>query len=361
MKNTPFQIFSILIIFSLISCSEDKNEGFEFGTQFDRDKMDTFFSILEEKNLDMGSIAIFKNGQLDYQKSFGKADIEKSISATHQTKYRIASISKSFTASIIMQLIDENKLALNTTLDTYFSELPNSNLITIESLLRHRSGLYNYTNYADGTDITQTATREQLIDLFIENGTVFEPNQQTKYSNTNYVILAFIIEIIDNKTFSESLKDRITIPLGLENTYNGNAINTSNLEALSYTLELNNWVLAPETNISLVIGAGSIVSTPADINTFYQNLFNGNVVSENSFKQMVAINNAFGIGLISVPFYQKTGFGHTGLLDGFQSASYYFPNDDVSISITFNGVSMPVNDVIVGALSIYSGLEYSLP
>ncbi|MBO0592980.1 beta-lactamase family protein [Cellulophaga sp. E16_2] len=365
MENIKLKIFSILIICFIVSCSDDTNEGFEFGENFDRNKMDTFFSTIEEQNLGMGSVAIFKNGQLDYQKSFGQADIENSISATSQTKYRVASITKTFTASIIMQMIEENSLTLSTTLDTYFPELPNSNLITIEHLLRHRSGLFNYTDTAYGTDIvTQPATKQQLIDLFIENGTVFEPNEQTLYSNTNYVVLGFIIENIDQKSYSDAMRDRITIPLGLTNTYNGGAINTSNNEALSYNPESNEWILATETNITLVNGTGSIVSNPEDLNTFLQELFVGNVVSNNSLEQMKADQpNSFGMGLISLPFYEKTGFGGTGLLDGFQSIFLYFPDDNVSISITLNGVStsMSRNDIIVGALSIYSDLEYALP
>jgi D-alanyl-D-alanine carboxypeptidase len=363
MKNIKLEIFSILILCFTVSCSENTIEGFEFGENFDRNKMDTFFLTLEEQNLGMGSVAIFKNGQLDYQKSFGEADIESSISATPQTKYRTASITKTFTASMIMQLIEENKLTLSTTLDTYFPELPNSNLITIEHLLRHKSGLFNYTDTAYGTDIvTQPATQQQLMDLFIENGIVFEPNEQTLYSNTNYVVLGFIIESIDQKPYSDALRDRIVIPLGLTNTYNGEGIDTTNNEALSYNPESNDWILATETNTILVNGTGSIVSNPEDLNTFFQELFDGNVVSGSSLEQMQANStDIYGLGLIAIPFYQKMGFGGTGLLDGFQSISIHFPNDNVSISITLNGVSMSRNDIVIGALSIYSGLEYTLP
>jgi len=365
MKDIKFRFFGILILFFIVSCSDGTNEGFEFGENFDRNKMDTFFSTIEGQNLGMGSVAIFKNSQLDYQRTFGQADIENSITATSQTKYRIASITKTFTASIIMQMIEENNLTLSTTLDNYFPELPNSNLITIEHLLRHRSGLFNYTDTAYGTDIvTQPATQQQLIDLFVENGTVFEPNEQTIYSNTNYVVLGFIIEIIDQKSYSDALRDRIIIPLGLTNTYNGGEIDTSNKEALSYNPQSNDWILATETNTTLVNGTGSIVSNPEDLNTYFQELFDGNVVTVSSLEQMKANStDIYGIGLISLPFYEKTGFGGTGLLDGFQSISLYFPDDDVSISITLNGVStfMSRNDIIVGALSIYSNLEYSLP
>ncbi|VAW13847.1 D-alanyl-D-alanine carboxypeptidase-like protein [hydrothermal vent metagenome] len=350
------------VIMFLFGCSKNDENVQEFGETFDRNKMDTFLSILEEENLGMGSVAIFKDGQLDYQKSFGQADIENNISATSQTKYRIASITKSFTASIIMQLIDENSLSLSITLDSFFPELPNSNLITIEHLLRHRSGLFNYTETAYGTEITtQPATQQQLIDLFIENGTIFEPNDQTSYSNTNYVILGFIIESIDQKSYADALRDRITIPLGLTNTYNGGIIETTNNEALSYNPQSNDWILATEVNTTLVKATGSIVSNPLDLNTFYNELFAGNVVSQNSLQSMQDTSQGFGIGLIPIPFFQKMALGHTGLLDGFQSYIMHFPNDNVTMSLTLNGVSMPANDVAIGVLSIYSNLEYSLP
>lgn len=362
MENIKLRIFSVFLICLTISCSEDTNKGFALGENFDRNKMDTFLSTLEQDNLGMGSVTIFKNGQLDYQKSFGQADIENSISATAQTKYRIASITKTFTASIIMQMIDENSLTLSTTLDNFFPEIPNSDIITIENLLRHRSGLYNYTLEDYGVDIlTQPATKKQLIDLFIENGTVFEPNEQGLYSNTNYVLLGFIIEDIDLKSYSDALRDRITIPLGLTNTYNGGTIETTNNEALSYNPESNDWVLATETNITLVHATGSIVSNPENLNTFYQELFDGNVVSQNSLQLMQDIVDGHGIGLITIPFYQKTAFGHTGLIDGFQSYAEHFPDDDITLSFTLNGVSMPANDVAIGILSIYSNLEYTLP
>ncbi len=362
MKISKLYYLVLSLIIFLLGCSKSDENRQEFGENFDRNKMDSFFSILEEKNLSMGSVAIFKNGQVDYQKSFGQADIENSISPTSQTKYRIASITKSFTASMIMQLIDENSLTLSTTLDNFFPELPNSSLITIEHLLRHRSGLFNYTETAYGTEIvTQPATQLQLIDLFIENGTIFEPNEQTSYSNTNYVVLGFIVESIDQKPYADALRDRITIPLGLINTYNGAVIETSNNEALSYNFQSDNWILATETNTTLVNATGSIVSNPLDLNTFYNELFAGNVVSQNSLQSMQDTSQGFGIGLITIPFYQKMALGHTGLIDGFQSYIMHFPDDNVTMSFTLNGVSMPSNDVAIGILSIYSNLEYSLP
>src|SRR5690606_6281784 len=97
------------------------------------------FARIEQHEQGMGSISLFKDGEEIYQNSIGYADIQNQIAAGAHTKYRIGSISKSFTAAIIMQLIDEGKLTLSSPLADYFPNLPNANEITIEHLLRHRS------------------------------------------------------------------------------------------------------------------------------------------------------------------------------------------------------------------------------
>jgi len=117
--------------------------------EIDKEKMDSLFTLIESKGKGMGSISLFQDGNEVYHNSFGYADIENNIEATEMTKYRIGSVSKIFTATIIMQLVDEKKLSLETTIDQYFPNLPNVNKITIEQLLRHRSGLHNFTDDED--------------------------------------------------------------------------------------------------------------------------------------------------------------------------------------------------------------------
>lgn len=360
MKHT--RIITHLLLGSILflsSCSSD--DDIKLEETFDHEKMDLLFTTIEEKNLGMGSISIYEGGDEVYQMSFGEADISNAMSTTGQTKFRIGSISKTYTAAMVMQLIDEGKLTLATTLSEYFPEIPNATTIAIEHLLRHRSGLYNFTNSEDYLVwMTETKNQTELIEIFVENGTVFEPNERAEYSNTNYVLLSFIIEIIDAKDFSEAVKDRIASPLGLSNTYYGGSINTANNEAFSYYFQNNNWILASEVDMSIPQGAGAIVSTPTDINTFYHALFAGQVVTASSLEKMQTIEDNFGIGLLQIPFHTRSGFGHTGGIDGFQSMAIYFPVDGVAIAYTSNGVSMSMNDVLIGALSIYFGLEYTL-
>jgi CubicO group peptidase (beta-lactamase class C family) len=341
----------ILIFFALAS----------FSQNFDKAKMDSLFATIESHQKGMGSVSIFVDGKPVYQNTIGYADIETGLRANAGTKYRIGSISKTFTAVIIMQLIDEDKLTLDTKLSGFFPEIPNAGEITIENLLRHRSGLYNFTNAEDYVSwMEKTKSRDELIQLFIDNGTVFNPNEKAEYSNTNYVLLSLIAEKIDHKNFSDIIKKRISKPLKLKNTYYGGKINPENNEALSYT-KLKGWTLATETDMSIPMGAGSIVSTPNDLNTFYASLFAGKLVSASSLGEMTKLVDSFGIGLFQIPFYERKAFGHTGGIDGFQSNSAYFPDDKFVVSYFSNGADMPVNNIMIGVLSIYFGKDYILP
>lgn len=356
-KNMRLTRFIPLFLLSLCSCYSQTDHDLSF----DRAKMDALFALIERNQKGMGSLSISKDGAEVYQHSFGYADLEDSIRASANTKYRIGSISKTFTAAIILKLIDEKKLTTETKLAKYFPAIQNSDRITIEQMLRHRSGLFNLTNAADYTSwMQQPKSRAELLEIIAKNPSVFEPDAKAEYSNTNYVLLSYIAEKIENEDFSKILKDRITTPLRLANTYYGGKIVPKNDEALSYTY-FNRWELASETDMSIPAGAGAVVSTPTDLNTFYCSLFDGKVISDSSLEKMTKLVDVFGMGMIQIPFYERKAFGHTGGIDGFRSMAAYFPDEKVSIAYTTNGMVMPMNDIMIGALSIYFGKDYSLP
>ena len=183
---------------------------FTFAQTSTKTNLDNLFKTFEKENKAMGAVSIFKNGTEIYQKEIGFANIKTKKRGNKFTKYRIGSISKTFTATIILQQIDEGKLTLNTLVTAYFPKLPNANKITIEDLLRHESGLVNVTNDTNIRSwITKHQTRKQMINRFIKNGTEFEPKEKSKYSNTNFIILSYISEIIDKNSFNKILEDRI--------------------------------------------------------------------------------------------------------------------------------------------------------
>ncbi len=132
-------------------------------------------------------------------------------------------------------------------------------------------------------------------------------------------------------------------------------------DVFSYYHGGDGWELATLTNPEVPRGAGAINATPTELNVFLNGLFTGKLVSEQSLEKMMDIEEGYGIGLFQVPFYDKKAYGHTGGIDGFQSNAFYFPNENVAVSYTANGIVMPRNDVMIGVLSIYFGRDYDLP
>ena len=337
---------------------------FSFNLQaqeFNRAKLDDFFNRIETNNKGMGSFSIFENGKEVYQKTIGYADIDKKQKANTKTKYRVGSISKTFTAVIILQLIEEGKLRFDTKLNQFYPSVPNADNITIRQLLRHRSGIHNFTNAKDYTEwMEQAISKKDLVKKISSHDPAFEPDQKAGYSNSNYVLLAFITEDIEKKFFDKIFEERIIRKCQLKNTTIGGKINTDKNEALSYSM-LGDWQTATETDMSVPIGAGSVISTPTDLNIFFHKLFNENVISKTHLDSMIDMQDKYGMGIFEYPYHDDKLYGHTGGIDGFQSQSAYMPSKKITVSYIANGVAWPRNNIIKGAMKIYFGEEYELP
>lgn len=328
---------------------------------FNEVKMDSLFTIIEQNQKGMGSVSIFLDGSEVYQYSIGYTNIEPKKEATGATEYRIGSISKVFTAALIMKLVEQGKLSLDTRLGDFYPQFEHADDITIEQLLRHRSGIYNFTSATDYISwMENPITRTELVDKIVAYGVVFDPDEKMEYSNSNYVLLSYIIEDVTGGSFTEALTSYILEPCNLKNTYYGGKINVDKKEANSYQW-LSEWELATETDMSVPVGAGALVSTPTDLNNFLACLFGGKIVSDESAQLMINLKDGYGLGMFGVPFYDKQAYGHTGGIDGFQSNAFYFPDDKVSVAYLSNGVVTPINDIIIGVLSIYFGRAYELP
>ena len=325
-------------------------------------KLDSLITIANVKDKAMISVAILQNGKPVYSKAVGYSEIKPShkTPATTDTRYRIGSISKVFTGTMIFQLIEEGKLSLSTPLSKFFPQVTNAAKINIGNLLNHSSGLYNFTNdstYSDKLD--KKVTHEQHLASFNAKP-VFEPGTKHEYSNTNFVLLGYIIEKLDKKTYAAALKARITDKTGLKNTYYGGKINPLNKEANSYQWS-GSWQPSTETDMSIPGGAGAVVSTPSDLTKFLDALFNGKLVGPKSLTEMKTIQGGFGMAMFMLPFYEKQSFGHNGGIDGFQSQAMYFPEDKTAVALIGNGFNTSLNALTVGVLSILFNRPYAVP
>ncbi len=349
------KLFVSFILFSLLFSNSSYSQNQNFA------KLDSLFQTLEENNKFMGSIALSQNGQLIYSKSVGYADAESSLKSTGETKYRIGSISKIFTATMILKAVEEKKISLDKTIESYFPLVENANKITIRNLLNHHSGIQSFTDNADYKSwCSHPKSVKELVEIISNGKSEFEPGSKGKYSNSNYVLLSIILEKIYKKNFSEIIKSKIIKPLGLKNTYLGGKIDIDNQECFSYRFN-NKWLKEIETDMSIPMGAGAVVSNPTDLTKFIEALFEGKIISKNSLKTMTTLEDNFGLGIFAYPFYDKKLYGHTGGIDGFASMLTIMPEDNLSVAVTSNGVNFSINTIILSALSSYYGTPFDIP
>ena len=326
-----------------------------------KEKLDQYLDVLEKNDKFMGSVAVAKNGELIYSRALGYADLASGQRANTESKYGIGSISKTFTAVLIMKAVEANKLDLDATIESFFPSIANANKISIRQLLGHRSGVHSFTNEKSYLNWnTQAKTESEMIDIIAKGGSDFEPGTKTEYSNSNYVLLSFILEKVYGKPYSDVLQENICQPLGLTNTYLGEKINPAENECRSYKPE-NGWQLQTQTDSSIPLGAGGLVSNPSDLLKFADALFNGKLLSAESLLLMETIRDGYGLGLFQIPFYDQTGFGHTGGIDGFTSVFSYFPGSHVGYALTSNGTAVNNNDISIAVLSAVFGKEFKLP
>ena len=331
------------------------------ANSFDKDKMNALFDHIEKNNQGMGSVSLFQNGKEVFHRSIGFASIADNIKASHKTKYRIGSISKTFTATMIMQLVEQGKLSVENKLSDFFPSIQNAGKITIENLLQHRSGIFNITSDENfGKWMLKETNQKEMIDRIAQYEPQFKPGKKMQYSNSNYILLSYIAEKVSNKSYSKLLKDTIATTCDLHDTYYGGKIKPTKNEANSYEM-LDEWQLSVESDMSFPQGAGGIVSTPTDLNKFYSCLFNAKLVNANSLKAMTNLKQGYGYGLGQVPFDSKKAYSHSGRIDEFYSMTAYFSEDKLTYSYISNGQVMPTNDIAIGILSIYFGKNYKLP
>jgi len=272
-------------------------------------KLDSFFTILEENDRFYGSVAVLRGNDIIYNKAIGYADLEAKKPNNKDTKFRIGSISKTFTATLIMKAVELGKVNLDQTIASYFPGIQNADKITVRQLLNHRSGITNFTDRNYMNWHTGPITQSALLDTIISKGNDFEPDADYAYSNSNYVLLTFILERVFDKTYDQILNKYIVKPLALANTNYGKAIRTNKNEAKSYSMK-SEWEEHAQDDMSIPLGAGGIVSTPTDLCLFVKGLFDGKLISSESLERMKPVGDAsYGFAIYGTPFNDKYGWG----------------------------------------------------
>jgi CubicO group peptidase (beta-lactamase class C family) len=327
-------------------------------------KIDSLLTYLNKNDKFMGSLCIREGENVVFNKAYGFADVEKNIVADRMTKYKIGSVTKTFTAVMIMQLIEEKKLNLQTKLNRFYPKIPNAEKITIYDLLHHRTGIVDYINGDSITakNIYRFHSKEEMIQKMTDYKPLFEPGTKHEYSNSNYNLLGYIIETLTKKSYAENIQTRIVKKANLLNTYFPQGkIETSVGESYSYLFNGTKWEKVEEWENSIAYSAGAIISTPADLTRFMYALFDGKLVKPSSLEQMKEIKEGYGKALMQFPFGERRFYGHTGGIENFRAVVGYYPTEKLGISLIVNGDNFNRNDIMIGVLSIYYKMPFPFP
>lgn len=328
----------------------------------DTSLLNQYLDALEVNNKFMGRIALAHKGFIIYERNIGYSDIEAQLKADAKTSLRIGSISKTFTATLVMKAIEEGLLKLNDPIDKWFPLIEESGNITIENLMRHSSGIYSVTDEPDYLQWnTQPKTEQDLLNIITSKDLLFVPGSAEHYSNSNYILLSYILENIYKKPFKDILEDKIIHVLGLRHTFVDIPLDNSNFLSKSYSNRNRQWNVESVTHVSIPMGAGNIASTPRDLVTFIYGLFSGKVLKPESLAQMKEIKDVFGYGLFELPFNEKVGYGHTGGIDGFASIMGHFVEEEITCVILSNGTAISINDIAINLLNAVFGLPIEIP
>ncbi len=280
-----------------------------------------------------GSVLVADQGKVIYKKGFGLANMEWEIPNTPDTKFRLASITKQFTATAVLQLAAQGKIKLDGKLSDYLPEYRKDigDKVTVHQLLNHTSGIPSYTGLPGFfQDVSRTPFKvDDFVKKYASNDLEFEPGSKFSYNNSGYFLLGAIIEKVTGKPYEQVLKESIFEPLGMKNSGYDRFDTLLKKRATGYQKTADGYVNAPYLDMSIPYSAGSLYSTVEDLYLWDQALYADSLLNA-QFKELMfkpnLENYAYGWTIRKAGFDDKIPvIQHNGGINGFSTTIIRFP------------------------------------
>jgi CubicO group peptidase (beta-lactamase class C family) len=336
------------------------------------EKIDALLSAYTKYHEFNGAVLVAEKGNVILRKGYGLADMEWSIPNTPDTKFRLGSVSKQFTAVLILKLVEQGKLTLDGKVSDYlpYYRKDTGSKITIEELLAHTAGLPNYTERPDYTTFDlKPYTPEEFVKQYCSGDLQFEPGSKWAYSNTNYFVLGAIIEQVTGKPYKQVLREEIFQPLGMEDSGYDEYKAVLPRRARGYTRTIDKFENASYFDSSVPYAAGSLYSTVNDLYKWDQALYTEAVLPE-KYKAIMfhprLHDYALGWFITSkIPEGQPgagtTKIWHPGGIDGFMTLIERFVNNDKTLILLNNTGLFPQQDIQQAIEAIMYDKPYKMP
>jgi CubicO group peptidase (beta-lactamase class C family) len=323
-----------------------------------------------------GTVLVAEKGKIIYKKGFGMANMEWQIPNQTDTKLRLGSITKQFTAMLILQLVEQGKLKLDVPITTYLPNYPKTSgdKITLHHLLTHSSGIPNYTSFPNFRKEVSLKpyTPEAFLSVFSNLPLDFNPGEKFSYSNSGYFLLGYIIEKTTNKSYEQCLQENIFNPLKMVNTgYDNHNVILKN-RAAGYEKNGENYINAPYLDMSIPYAAGSMYSTVEDLYLWDQALYTEKLLSS-KYKELMfekhiktgSGNYGYGWNMYEKLFEKSkekiSMIQHGGGINGFNTLISRIPADKNLIVLLNNTGQTLLDEMNNSIRAILYNMPYDLP
>jgi D-alanyl-D-alanine carboxypeptidase len=313
------------------------------------------------------SLAVVKNGEIIKSRGYGLSNVEYHLPAREDSVYQLASVTKQFTATAIMVLVEQNKIDLDNKIAQYLTDLPLEwQNVTVRHLLNHTSGIVNYTALPEFWQRNLYSTsKEEIVKLVTKYPLEFLPGDAFNYCNTGYVLLGMIIEKVSGQAYADFLKERIFTPLNMKDT-RVNDLQPIIINRASGYIWNSRVLNARYWDQSWAYGAGALISTVTDLAKWDAALYTEKIVTRKSLEQMWAqtkLNNGttvpYGFGWGTGKINGHRVVSHNGGIIGFCSNISRFLDDRITVIVLINEVPIPVDFIAFNVANFY--IEGLLP
>ncbi|MDC6390720.1 serine hydrolase [Maribacter sp. PR1] len=341
------------------------------------EKLDDLINQYLEYGKFNGSVLVAHEGEVLLKKGYGWANMEWDIPNAPNTKHRLGSITKQFTAMLILQLAAEGKLDLQAPISTYLPDYPKEKgaKITTHHLLTHSSGIPNYTSFPGffEEESRNPYTPEEFVKKFQDKELDFAPGSQYSYSNSGYFLLGVLIEKLSGKSYEEMLHDNILTPLGMNDTGFDHHEDILKNRATGYEKNGNAFINSNYLDMSIPYAAGSLYATVEDLYTWDQALYTNTLLSkeymELYFKPHIPVGGnyhyAYGWSVGKSPLGNTKDsiaiISHGGGINGFNTNIARSTADKSLVVLLNNTGGAPLNDMTRAIWGIVYGKSYDLP
>ena len=305
----------------------------------DAGRMQQVIAVDADKGDFMGAVLVARDGQVLLDRGYGSANLEWKIPNDGDTKFRLGSVSKQFTAAAILLLQERGKLGLDAPVKTYLTDAPAAwDKVTVRHLLSHTSGIPNFTSFDDyGKTKTLPATLDSLTARFRDKPLDFQPGEKFAYSNSGYILLTAIIEKAGGQPYATFVADNIFKPLGMADTGYDSHATVLPRRASGYTSSPKGVINTDYLDMTIPQGAGALYSTTHDLLKWNSGLFGGKLLKPESLKSIITpVKDNYALGLFVAKADDATVINHGGGIEGFNTWLGYDPDRKLTVAVLGN-------------------------